>query len=415
MKTVRKSLAVTIACTLVATGGAASGSSADSGEAVNIGGAESQPVLPVHSEDEADRLLAGQIAKESGRTVDEEFASLRAQERFTRAVSDLEAAYPDSFSSARWLNSGPSEVVLISGVSRDIEEEARKLLGRDVTLRTDGGFSRGQIESEVSSLGRYVFERRRDVPFKVTPDAETGEIFVTSARSVGAEIAAWQASTSEARGKRPVVAQRVDSRQQIRGAAMVGGAQLNYEGSASGCTSGFPVRTTDGVFGLSTADHCGGRLNYGNSRWLAWNPIKAGRSQRLDLEVLATLSQSSFPVNYQFQYQPHALREVTWAASPVKGATYCRYGRVTFSHCDTILSTGVSGPITTNGVTTWYEHMVETQPTSTRIKEGDSGGPVFSGGTAVASITGYTPVINTSFFTDIMRIADLQTSIYRKR
>lgn len=372
--------------------------------------------LPTHSPDEADKKIAEMIAKSSGRSADVELKSLRAQDEFTRLATEVRERVPEYFSDARRTDDEHGEITLTADAPAEATKAAEQVANGRAVIKGGGKYSRADMDKYVEEIGQFFLDRGKTKrTFKVIPDAASGRIEVSGIDNLNAASVEWQGSpSSKAKAKvKPQVDVVQDPKIQGETAATVGGAQLNYSGLATGCTSGSPVRITDGPYGLSSADHCGGNLRYGNQPGLNSTPARQGGSQSLDLEVLTTVNQTSYPVIYRFQYEPHALRDVTWAARPVSGATYCRYGRTTFAHCDRIFSTGAG--MYFESTLKYYNHLAETYPTTTPVQKGDSGGPAYSSSTAIGSITGYNSVFRQSYFTDIMEISTLGTSIYRKR
>lgn len=152
--------------------------------------------------------------------------------------------------------------------------------------------------------------------------------------------------------------------------AMYGGLAL------STCTSGFTVRNSSGVRGVSTAGHCG------NTQSLAGYSLtfRAERySGSYDIQW-HNASGHTWPNTIKVGSTTRSITGTRSRAYQTVGSTVCKQGKTTGYTCGTISTTSYCA----SGVCTW----VRVAGNGTNLSEGgDSGGPWFSGNTAYGSHT----------------------------
>lgn len=172
----------------------------------------------------------------------------------------------------------------------------------------------------------------------------------------------------------------------IRDSNVYGGHRLTIQGSfppTTACTTGFTVRNVvTGTTGVVTAGHCTNTLHYWHNGTIHYDIDFAGVRHDADQD-------------WQWHFTPVTDSPLFWDGSAYRTVTgteprstmvgdwVCHYGWVTGYSCGTLTSItfqpGYAGAC--NGVTC-HPVWATLEGSGVRGAEGDSGGPVFSGGRA---------------------------------
>lgn len=192
-----------------------------------------------------------------------------------------------------------------------------------------------------------------------------------------------------------------------------GGLLLGY--SSGWCTSGFAVRNSQGVLGLSSAEHCV-PMTFWNSVTSSnrLTPI-AGIASR-DVAWFRTPSNLT-PTN-RIEYSqnsngtPTSFINIVGVRSTNVGTSVCKYGKTTSRTCGVVVATGhtvnVGGSIVSNLVRVTRNGQYNG---GSITHTGDSGGPWFIGGSAVGTSVAGDLSSPASYFAPVSSITAMGVSI----
>lgn len=281
------------------------------------------------------------MAKEEGITVAEAVSKYGWEESFSEAVANVQAAYPEQFSSTGLFTDGqPDPVVRFVGA---VPKDAAALFDAvPIEVRLEGGadVSEASLRAAVQDVHYSSLKRiSKDVSISTRAEAETSLITIELGGGTPSELAgATSAAADTARQAAlpsGVSVEVLDSGGHGADETIRGGAILNYELGGTGsleCTSGWPVKKTSGSSeGLVTAAHCSGHYYYSGRDVLTYEasiPKSSG-----DIEYRS----STEDVGHEFYYGVGTYRDIDAPYGvPANDQSICFFGRTTGNHCDTV-------------------------------------------------------------------------------
>ncbi len=160
--------------------------------------------------------------------------------------------------------------------------------------------------------------------------------------------------------------------------------------SVTGCTSGFTVKVYGGatIYGITTAGHCSNTQSYQSVSLPLYREYYR-RNGDAQWHTTPGFSERNWIKDGLWDSYTPYYRIITaktyWSDQPI-GGTVCKYGKMTYYDC---------GTITAKNIAPGY--VPDAQPVFIRahnannvnmVDGGDSGGPVFLGGSAYGTISG---------------------------
>ncbi|MEO1231466.1 MAG: S1 family peptidase [Myxococcota bacterium] len=305
------------------------------------------------------------IARERGWTLDQAIERVGWEEAYDRAVSEIRAAHPDTFSGSVITPEASTDAWMgFAGEIPDGVVDHPAFAGIDIELHAHLGYSEEGLHSQLLEVHHAI--RAAGYPDVLSAyNVEDGTIDV----SVGTEESSLAShelfATLPASARAPNVRLNVGPSHHHANHLLSGGNHLN------GCTAGFNVRSgsTDGML---TAGHCGRSVRIlpdagGAMISLSYRASHEGRWGDFGWHTTTRDTFRTF-----FQYDTGRRREVWRMGQASKGRTLCRYGRTTPQRCDTVHRVNVS-----SGGEDRLAMMKNNY-----ADHGDSGGPWFYGSTA---------------------------------
>jgi hypothetical protein len=228
-------------------------------------------------------------AEEEGITLAEAIDRYAWQDEFLVVIEQLAAGFPDDYAGARILDDGLAAWIAFRGEVPDLAVDLVGGLPKPVALVGDRGFGEQELLDALEAA-HYGVHQRPEVTFAASSfDLETGMISIDAepAGELGSiEKEQLRQSLQPAPGPNPAITyqvQMVDDLPdyQFEG-HMRGGAYLAPEQSRSRsipgqCTTGFSVRTnSDSARGVATAGHCAASVvrryyqNHGSTSWSSY-------------------------------------------------------------------------------------------------------------------------------------------------
>lgn len=188
-----------------------------------------------------------------------------------------------------------------------------------------------------------------------------------------------------------------------------GGGKLTSNTSL--CTSGFSVKDTKGILGLSTAQHCS--TPYWGS--VSSTNLMTLKKQTINRDVAWYATPSNLKPENKIVEKSGVFRKITGTTTLKVGSVVCKYGITTGYNCGTVTKTGVTtsvgpdgGPYTTVG--NLVEVTKNGKPAGGALtKPGDSGGPWWSSNNAVG--TSVAGVDTESYYAPVSSITAMGVSI----
>lgn len=334
------------------------------------------------------------IAKSQGVSVENANIRYGWQEKFTKALSEVAARYPDQFAEGVMApEPGVDARVSFSG---NVPTEARRYFTNlPVPVELVGGAKasarKNQSDvSDVARLARQVF------------DSPLGVEIIDEVIVVSVEGAPQKAESSSGLTDLQEILARsnvsISYPLQIRWIDDLGGeAQVVVYGGGplSTCTSGFTVRRTSGTqLGIITADHCSDSQQYDGFNVLTYRSRLA--TSQGDMQYMS----SSDSVGYSFYNDRGRLSSQDAVSTPSTNMAICVFGKSTnVKKCTTVRSTS---PVCVDERTNYRGYCNLISANANVTGSGDSGGP-WSYGTTVYGITHgiwlnrsvFTPLYNT--------------------
>jgi hypothetical protein len=325
--------------------------------------------------EEASATDAAAVAERFGVTSAQAAALLREQDAFGSFTGTLRATDADAFAGA-WIEPPPNYSLNVSFVGS--VPQAAKALASAAGLNViwhDGALS---SEKSLATYSRKVSDLIHAAlpasPYSVTYEGETGKVTVTlNAVDAASPLLKWLFAASDVVVKigafgAPVIQDQLDTR---------GGAKLLTSASVFICTSGFSVSAGASPTGLVTAGHCQDSppaAKYqdpgGATTGLTFQSRQIGANG--DVGWYKTAS-AEVPEFWSSSSQRRQVGAVRAGGDINNGDVYCFYGRAGGARCDTVWNRDWSG--------FGLSRLVVMSQGGTQ--GGDSGGPWYTGTTAV--------------------------------
>jgi hypothetical protein len=341
------------------------------------------------------------IARANGLTLATALDRYLWQEQFVAMVNTFEQAYPDDYSGAAIIDEGTAGWV---GFKRQIPAGVAELVA-DLPVRVElvanRGFTQEQLGVAAIEIHRRLSTHPDVVAASTTPRHQMG--VVTAHVQLRESLSGQQREEVRAAlvtmAATPTTPVEVSVLEGVMGrfesTDLRGGARLDHLTTPGRhCMTAFSIAHLDGRRGVATAGHCAAfsgdaqrdykfptiRLNKRAHHFGTWGDIAWYGNH------------SASPV---FFSSGGSTRVVTSVARPVEGQDVCNYGRATGHKCTKVAdpSTCQSFPIV--GVVCRQVRTVQHVTDDT-----DSGGPWFSGNTALGIHTGECLSGGGSCFTD---------------
>jgi hypothetical protein len=293
----------------------------------------------------------------------------------------LAKKFPEEFAGV-WIDHHPYSVTaaLRSDASHSSVDEA---LSRSTTLAPVRlqyvPRSIKDLESIIGSLKDLKMEADFDI------DVRTNRVEILTTEASGADVEAQSSKVPKDAVTINVVASLGAPSSNLYGGT--GGGSNDW----SGCPSGFTVKHRIGgpdgdlEYGFVTAGHCGNTLSY------------LGHALPFRAECYGGSCDSQWHEDGVFVAQPAFFwktgQPVRWTtgatsrAAIVIGTTVCHYGPVTGYGCGNLASKSYSPGFIPSGTPTYL--LIDPDCNADLSEPGDSGGPVFAGGTAYGTMTGW--------------------------
>lgn len=337
-------------------------------------------------------LQAKELAARENISIGEATRRLRLEHNAAKAARRLAQQYPDTFggmevdpnsSGIRFKahfvgGSSPENRGKIATASSDPE----------VTSSTDVVSSALSV-SAVKQLGASLVQqiRRASIEADVGVDPFTGRVTFLAKDSGALRNAISQGSITA-----PADYAIEQSNGIVSTTTLIAGAAWNAPyGNAALCTTGFAVIYNSVTKGISTAGHCDinspAEYNatfssmYGNTGGVPLTFKQEWTSNNVDFQWHT--ASSSNPISPEF-WEGSTSVTVSGVAQSLSGETLCKFGRTTYKTCAKINSQWFFDK---NGYG-YFLRLDNTAPGAFLTKEGDSGGPVFSGSIAKGWIHG---------------------------
>jgi streptogrisin B len=183
-------------------------------------------------------------------------------------------------------------------------------------------------------------------------------------------------------------------------AVAIRGGDTLYSGGAR-CTVGFNARSATATYALVS-----GRCAQGTSTWYAdaalTVPVGVTAGVSFPGNDYASVRYTNTAVAYPGEVTLGAgvgTRDITGAANPVVGQSVCHVGRTTGYRCGTVQAVNVTVNYGGGIVYGLFRSTICSEP-------GDSGGPAFSGGTALGIIVGSSGNCTAGGFTYYQPVAE---------
>ena len=336
----------------------------------------------VETREEALAEDAVQYAGQFRVSPDEALTRLKAQQASVAATDEIAREFADRLAGIS-IEHAPQFriVVLLTGTEAVADRTAA---GVPIIFRTGAKATRAQA---VAAMRRHLIDFRTELPGArgAGYDQRTGEVvlLVTPADTSRLGLDAIRARAEEVSGVpvRVVVNELNESNMSVNGGGRVEGLNLltNRRGR---CTSGFVV-TNGEINAITTAAHCPDQLTYidqdGNSSPTLPMIGSWGAGYR-DVQINGS-ADSPQPLFYSNRGAGALRRVETWraVASTRAGDFVCHYGESSGYSCATVELTDYAPPGTLCGGPCSPTWVTVGGPA---CKQGDSGGPVFSGNVA---------------------------------
>lgn len=258
--------------------------------------------------------------------------------------------------------------------STDIGEYVAEtgLTGR-VEIRT-AAHSLEELEADAAEILRNAGPGTR--PFDLTIDVFSNKITLEAS-----SLAALDSFLSDRALQLPATAEVVLVERLAEPSANIyGGLAL------SPCTSGFSVKNSTGTKGIVTAGHCDNNVSYSGTSL----PYKGGSFTGSNDEQWHTapdFSVRNWATDGVFDSTPYyrVITGTTSRANQALNSFYCKYGKSTKYHCGYLISkTRAPGYVPNVNPTFMELHRDGVD----LCNGGDSGGPIFSGGSALGITSG---------------------------
>lgn len=311
------------------------------------------------------------------------------QDSFARIVHRIRTDYPNDFGGARILHEGKSHAfvnfkyamptgaqeMLESGVLENISIEYREYVG----------FSNMELAEATRSVVEALASDGRE-RFTASHDIETGliDVALEMNESEQAQRPDDRRLGLPARARQSDV--RVTFLTEMRGGttAAIGGARLERTGQGSlMCTAGFTVGA-NGTRGISTAQHCldNGSFTHENQSGYTEYSTTIRTTFRGFYGDMGWYTTSQYEGD-DFYYDFGSYRDVSATAYAVEGQTLYKFGHASGRSYGTVHRTdawsSIDGVYTGSLIAINRRHLVD----------GDSGGPLYYGGTAYGIAHGY--------------------------
>ncbi|WP_309712390.1 hypothetical protein [Pseudolysinimonas sp.] len=276
-----------------------------------------------------------------------------------------------------WLEHEPDFKVVVfttRGTSGPIRDEARELGLEGLVEVRAVAFSYADLEAESEKLRGLALESDS----LVSIDVPANKVLVLTASPH--EFA----RLAEIRGVRlsPAVTIRESNRQVVLSTNIYAGLTL-YSGGIPECTSGYSIRkNSTGELGITTASHCKNALTFGavnltfreSAQWGSYD----SQWHTVGSHTVRNWATDGIPGGSTPGYR--IITSKTTRANQALNAVACRYGFASLYACGNLISKTVLCELlpSPNSTCMWLSNG----STDDLASPGDSGGPVYSGGSA---------------------------------
>jgi hypothetical protein len=356
------------------------------------------PAMTSYGVDEYELEDLQRVAAQDGTTVDEELDQFGWQDAFSDDVATIEAAYPETFASAEIPDSGTADatVKFTDAVPTDAASYFDDLpSGLDVDISAGAAYSAATQDQMVSDAADALSDQLSDdanftVEYNETTQRLEADLYdpaptPPSTTTLSARVRQTLSATTAPAVSVPGVDLSYSDEPVVETSTLQGGVTLS-SAAGSSCTTGFPaqVRGTS-TYGIITARHCDNDMDYYStpSRYVLNDANRFLSWAKGDIQFHQTRGEG---VGHSFYYAVGKKRKIGRVDHPVLGMRVCAFGRVSrnASVCSTV---GSLHNAIQYSKAEQPRNMILTR-TSMKTIPGDSGGPAFWGGHAIALISG---------------------------